>query len=187
MKRSVLTAAALCAALAAGTAPAQAAAIPAQAASVQAAPARVAAIPHFPAPKIFGTTFQSDPGHDFTKRISSRKDGILRGWITHVSGGRAEYEPIKWVRDKYTEGHFEGPPEGDVTAYSSPVAGNVVYLSALGCSSRMANMTVDRRSGLGAKRCSRATLLKRAAKLQRPALITVYRGRIVKVQEIYTP
>ncbi|MFI7049362.1 hypothetical protein ACWDWV_35795 [Streptosporangium sandarakinum] len=181
MKRSVLTAAALCAALAAGTAPAQAAVIPAQA-----APAQAAAIPHFPAPKIFGTTFQSDPGHDFTKRISPRKDGILRGWITHVSGGEAEYEPIKWVRDKYTEGHFEGPPEGNATAYSSPVAGNVVYLSAFGCSSRMANMTVDRR-GLGAKRCSRATLLKRAAKMQRPALITVYRGRIVKLQEIYTP
>ncbi|MFF0312926.1 hypothetical protein ACFYSC_36375 [Streptosporangium sp. NPDC004379] len=183
MRRSVLTAAALCAALAAGTAPAQAAVVPVQAA---AAPAQASAIPHFPTPKIFGTKFQSDPGHDFTKSLSPRRDGILRGWITHVSGGQAEYEPIRWVRDKYTEGHFTGPREGDVNAYSSPVAGNVVYLSAFGCSSRMADLTVDRR-GLGAKRCSRTTLLKRAAKMQRPSLITVYRGRIVKVQEIYTP
>ncbi|MFD0885828.1 hypothetical protein ACFQ08_14860 [Streptosporangium algeriense] len=149
-------------------------------------PAEAAAIPNFPAPKIFGTTFQSDPGHDFTKRISPRKDGILRGWITHVSRFEVEYEPIKWVKDKHTEGYFVGPPEGHVTAYASPVAKNVVFLSAFGCSSKMSGITVGK-GGLGAKRCSRKVLLSRVKKSQRPSLITVYRGQIVKVQEIYTP
>ncbi len=149
-------------------------------------PAEAAATPDFPVPKIFGTTFQSDPGHDFTKHISSRKDGILRGWITHVDGGEAEYKPIKWVKDKYSEGHFAGPPEGDVTAYRSPVTKNVVFLSAFGCSSNLAGFTVDKQ-GLGARRCSRKVLLTRAAKFLRPSLITVYRGQIIKVQEIYTP
>ncbi|MEU1881714.1 hypothetical protein ABZ470_30800 [Streptosporangium sp. NPDC020072] len=148
-------------------------------------PAEAAAIPNFPKPKIFGTTFQSDPGHDFTKHISSRKDGILRGWITHVGRTQVEYKPIKWKRDKYTEGYFVGPPEGDVTAYASPVAKNVVFLSAFGCSAKMTGTTVDK-GGLGAKRCSRKALLTRA-KSTRPSLITVYRGQIVKVQEIYTP
>ncbi|WP_406313958.1 hypothetical protein OHA77_37705 [Streptosporangium sp. NBC_01639] len=149
-------------------------------------PAEAAAVPDFPAPKIFGTTFQTDLGHDFTKRISPRKDGVLRGWITHVSSGQVEYEPIKWRRAKYTEGYFVGPPEGDGTAYASPVAENVVFLSAFGCSAKMTDTTVNRQ-GLGAGRCSRSSLLTRVKKLRRPALITVYRGAIVKVQEIYTP
>ncbi|ACZ88604.1 hypothetical protein Sros_5869 [Streptosporangium roseum DSM 43021] len=151
-----------------------------------AVPADAAAIPGFPVPKIFGTAFQPDPGHDFTKRISSRKDGVLRGWITHVAPGQVEYEPIKWVKDKYSEGHFVGPADGDVAAYASPVAKNVVFLSALGCSATLAGFTVNKQ-GLGSKRCSRTALLTRAKKYQRPSLITVYRGEIVKLQEIYTP
>ncbi|MFF5205532.1 hypothetical protein [Streptosporangium sp. NPDC000396] len=149
-------------------------------------PAEASAIPDFPVPKVFGTTFQADPDHDFTKRISPRKDGILRGWITHVSTGQVEYEPIKWMRDKHTEGYFVGPPEGHVSAYASPVAKGVVFLSAFGCSARTVGITVDKR-GLGAKRCSRKVLLARVKKVRRPSLITVYRGEIVKLQEIYTP
>ncbi|MFI6532490.1 hypothetical protein ACIBHY_08590 [Nonomuraea sp. NPDC050547] len=145
------------------------------------------AIPTFKAPKIFGTTFQADPGHDFTKGVHSRRDGILRGWITHVSGVKADYEPIKWKKGTQTEGHFVGPPEGDVRAYSSPIAKNVVFLSAFGCKASMQNMTVDRNTGLGNKRCSRSVLIKRAKQYERPALITVYKGKIVRVQEIYTP
>ncbi|MEU7893009.1 hypothetical protein AB0B45_09085 [Nonomuraea sp. NPDC049152] len=146
------------------------------------------AVPKFEPPKIFGTTFQADPGHDFTKGIHSRRDGILRGWITDVqSDGTAEYEPIKWKRDKYTEGFFVGPPEGDVMAYASPIAKKAVYLSAFGCGKRMSAMTVDRRTGLGNKSCSRSVLLKRVEQHQMPSLITVHKGQIVKVQEIFTP
>lgn len=152
------------------------------------APLQAHAIPRYKAPKIFGTTFQPDPGHDFTKRPHSRRNGVLRGWITYVhAGGVAEYQPIRWKRGKVTEGRFVGPPEGDVRVYASPIARNVVFLSALGCGQRMLRLTVDRRTGLGAKRCSRADLIKRAKKVKRPALITVHKGRIVKVQEIYTP
>ncbi|MFC4062160.1 hypothetical protein ACFOWE_27980 [Planomonospora corallina] len=151
------------------------------------ASAQAAAIPDFPAPKVFGTSFQRDPGHDFTKRIRSRKDGILRGWITHVSGSTAEYEPIRWKRAEHTGGHFVGPPEGDVTAYASPVAANVVYLSAHGCGRAGAEPTVSPRTGLGVERCSRAALLRNAKKHRTPALITVHKGKIVKFQEIYTP
>ncbi|MEU7000861.1 hypothetical protein [Nonomuraea sp. NPDC046570] len=149
--------------------------------------AATAAIPDFKAPKIFGTTFQPDPGHDFTKGIHSRRNGILRGWITSVTGATAEYTPIKWQKDKYAEGHFVGPAEGDVMAYASPVARRVVFLSAFGCKPSMAGMTVDRKTGLGAKRCTRADLIKRVKQVKRPALITVYKGQIVKFQEIYTP
>lgn len=144
-------------------------------------------IPRYKAPKIFGTTFQADPKHDFTKRIHSRHDGILRGRITGVYGGSAEYEPIKWKKDTHTEGYFVGPPEGDVRAYSSPVAKNVVYLSAFGCGRSMSGMTVSRATGLGNKRCSRAVLLKRVRNEGRPSLITVHKSKIVRVQEIYTP
>ncbi|MBN6055588.1 hypothetical protein JYK22_26895 [Nonomuraea sp. RK-328] len=150
-----------------------------------AAPARP--IPAFKAPKIFGTSFQQDPGHDFAKRIHSRRDGILRGWITVIGGGVAEYEPIKWKKGTETEGYFVGPPEGDVMAYASPVAKDVVYLSAFGCKATMSQMTVSRSIGLGAKRCDRSVLLKRHKKNGQPSLITVYKGQIVKVQEIYTP
>ncbi|MEU8246542.1 hypothetical protein [Nonomuraea sp. NPDC048916] len=145
------------------------------------------AIPRYKAPKIFGTTFQADPKHDFTKRVHSRHNGILRGWITGAHGGVAEYEPIKWKKDTHTEGYFVGPPEGDVTAYASPVARNVVYLSAVGCGRAMTGMTVDRKTGLGDKRCSRAVLLKRVKDQGRPSLITVHKGKIVRVQEIFTP
>ncbi|MFC7584247.1 hypothetical protein ACFQYP_11340 [Nonomuraea antimicrobica] len=145
------------------------------------------AFPKYKAPKVFGTTFQADPGHDFTKHISSRRNGILRGWITYVNGGVAEYEPIRWRKGTKTEGHFEGPPEGDVTAYSSPVAKDVIFLSAYGCAASMTGLTVDRDTGLGAKRCSRATLIERHDRSRQPALITVHNGQIVQVQEIYTP
>ncbi|NUR92560.1 MAG: hypothetical protein HOY71_51525 [Nonomuraea sp.] len=152
-----------------------------------AAQAATTAYPAYKKPATFGTSFQPDPKHDFTKHIHSRHNGILRGWITTISGGTAEYEPIKWKKDKHTEGYFVGPPEGDVTAYASPIAKNVVFLSAYGCKSSMAAMTVDRRTGLGNKRCSRSVLLKRHAKQGHPSFITVYQGKIVQVQEIYTP
>ncbi|MEU4549001.1 hypothetical protein [Nonomuraea dietziae] len=153
-----------------------------------AAQAEAGAIPKYKAPQIFGTTFQADPGHDFTKGLHSRRNGILRGWITAVrSDGTAEYEPIKWKRDKHTEGYFVGPAEGDVTAYASPIAKKVVFLSASGCGGSGMGMTVDRRTGLGDKSCSRSTLIKRAKVGQRASLITVHKGEIVKVQEIFTP
>ncbi|WP_237110248.1 hypothetical protein [Nonomuraea sp. MG754425] len=149
--------------------------------------ADAAAFPRYKAPKVFGTTFQSDPGHDFTKGIHTRHDGILRGWITHVSGSVAEYEPIRWKKGTRTEGYFEGPPEGDVTAYASSIAKNVVFLSAYGCKTPGESVTASRSTGLGATRCSTATLVKRHGKTPHPALITVYKGKIVQVQEIYTP
>ncbi|WP_246075705.1 hypothetical protein [Nonomuraea terrae] len=145
------------------------------------------AYPKYKAPKIFGTTFQADPKHDFTKALSPRGNGVLRGWMTDVRGGVAEYEPIRWKKGTHTEGHFEGPPEGDVRAYASPVAKDVVYLSAYGCGAAMTDLTVDRRTGLGAKRCSTATLVKRHDRARHPALITVHKGKIVRVQEIFTP
>lgn len=145
------------------------------------------AYPKYEAPKTFGTTFQSDPGHDFTKHISSRHNGILRGWITYVRGGVAEYEPIKWKKGTKTEGNFVGPREGDVTAYASPVAKDATFLSAYGCKSDMSGLTVSHSTGLGAKRCSRDVLIKRHHRARIPALITVHKGKIVKVQEIFTP
>ncbi|MEV6979944.1 hypothetical protein AB0M95_01575 [Sphaerisporangium sp. NPDC051017] len=149
--------------------------------------ADAASIPKYKAPKVFGTTFQADPGHDFTKHISPRHNGILRGWITYVSGTTAEYAPIKWKKGKMTEGWFVGPPEGSTMAYSSRVSKKVVFLSAFGCKTELGELTVSRNTGLGAKQCSRSVLLKRHAEGGRPSLITVYRGEIVKVQEIYTP
>ncbi|WP_246149435.1 hypothetical protein [Nonomuraea turkmeniaca] len=145
------------------------------------------AYPNYKAPKIFGTSFQPDPKHDFTKGIHSRRNGILRGWITDVRGAVAEYEPIKWKKGTHTEGNFVGPPEGDAMAYASPIAKDVVFLSAYGCVSSMTDLTVSRKTGLGSKKCSRATLIKRHDRMPVPALITVHKGRIVKVQEIYTP
>ncbi|MDF5751625.1 hypothetical protein [Spongiactinospora sp. TRM90649] len=66
------------------------------------------------------------------------------------------------------------------------IAADVRFLSAYGCSVALRKVTLGR-DGLGAKRCSRATLLKRAKeKDHRPALITVHKGRIVQVQEIFT-
>ncbi|MFI9594829.1 hypothetical protein [Nonomuraea sp. NPDC052265] len=155
--------------------------------SATAATTVTTAYPTYKKPAIFGTSFQADPGHDFTKGIHSRHNGILRGWITDVRDGVAEYEPIKWKRSKQTEGYFVGPPEGDVTAYASPIAKDVVFLSAYGCKPVMAAMTVDRDTGLGAKRCPASVLVKRHDKQRQPSLVTVYQGKIVKVQEIYTP
>lgn len=145
------------------------------------------AFPKYKMPEIFGTTFQADPKHDFSKQISSRHNGILRGWISHVSGDVAEYEPIKWKKGGQTEGYFVGPPEGDVMAYASPIAKNVVFLSAYGCRASMGAMTVDRKTGLGNKKCGRDVLVKRAKGSEQPSLITVYKGEIVQVQEIFVP
>lgn len=147
------------------------------------APIVLRAAPEHRLPEIFGTTFQKDPEHDFSKRISSRHDGVLRGWVTHVRGGVAEYEPIRWKKGTHTEGRFVGPPEGDAMAYASRLSSRLVYLSALGCGKVGTGLTVDRR-GLGVKRCPRSLVAKR---LQRPAMITVHRGAVVKIQEIYTP
>lgn len=158
----------------------------ATAAAASAAPASEA-FPKYKAPKPFGTTFQADPKHDFTKGIHSRRNGILRGWIVAVNGAKAEYKPIKWKKGGETEGYFVGPPEGDVRAYASPVAKNVIFLSAYGCKSDMAAMTVDRATGLGSKRCSRAALLKRHGRTHVASLITVHKGQIVQVQEIWHP
>ncbi|MEU7857235.1 hypothetical protein [Nonomuraea sp. NPDC049141] len=144
-------------------------------------------IPTFKAPKTFGTTFQPDPKHDFTKHISSRHDGILRGLITHLSGSTAEYTPVKWKKGTVTEGQFVTPPEGDAMAYSSRIAKNVVFLSAFGCKVAEGDLTVGKKDALGAKSCSRSILIKRHKRAAHPSLITVYKGEIVKVQEIYTP
>jgi hypothetical protein len=148
--------------------------------------ADAATIPKFKQPKVFGTSFQTDPHHDFTKRISTRHDGILRGWVTHYKAGVAEYTPIKWVKDKsgHTEGWFTGPPEGDVTAYASPVSAKLAYYGATGC--KDTEKTVDRQ-GVGDKRCSSKVVISRLKAGQHPGLITVYKGKIVKFQEIFIP
>ncbi|MGW0803880.1 hypothetical protein [Nonomuraea sp. NPDC002799] len=184
--RSLLAGAAAAVLLTSGTA-AHAATTGTSRAAGTAAYAKDAAYPKYKAPKVFGTTYQADPGHDFTKRISPRRDGILRGWITYVRGGVAEYEPIKWKKGTQHEGNFVSPPEGDVRAYASPIAKNVVFLSAYGCKTSMADMTVGRNTGLGAKRCSKTVLTKRHGRQQVPSLITVHQGKIVQVQEIWTP
>ncbi|WP_248963120.1 hypothetical protein [Sphaerisporangium perillae] len=148
-------------------------------------PFRPAAHPSYPAPKIFGTEFQADPGHDFTKHVSPRSNGVLRGMIRALTGEDVvEYVPVKWVKGVNTEGYFEGPPEGDATVYAAPIAGDVVFLSATGCEGMDA--TVDD-WGLGNARCSRAALIAKARTGGRAALITTESGRIVKVVEIFTP
>ncbi|MFI6316101.1 hypothetical protein ACIBG8_01205 [Nonomuraea sp. NPDC050556] len=152
-----------------------------------AASASATAFPKYKAPAPFGTTFQADPKHDFTKGISTRHNGILRGWITLVRSGTAEYAPIKWKKGVDYEGSFEGPPEGDVMAYASPIAKDVIFLSAYGCKADMSAMTVNRKTGLGNKRCSRAALIKRHNANRVASLITVYKGKIVQVQEIWHP
>jgi hypothetical protein len=149
--------------------------------------ANAAGYPNYKAPTTFGTTLQADPGHDFTKRISPRRNGILRGWITQVSGSTVEYEPIRWKKGAQTEGRFVGPSETDAMAYSSSVAKNVIFLSASGCKVSGGDLTLSRSTSLGAKSCSRSVLLKRHGRSGPPSLITVYRGEIVKVQEIFTP
>jgi hypothetical protein len=149
------------------------------------AAAEATAIPEFKMPKIFGTRFQSDPKHNFN-RLTSRHDGILRGWVIRYSKGRAVYVPIKWVRDKYSEGYFVEPPKGRMR-YMSRVAPNAKLYSVLNCNKPGdGRPTVDRR-GLGNRLCSRKV---RDAYLRQgriPSMITIYRGRIVKIQEIYRP
>ncbi|MEZ0071038.1 hypothetical protein [Planotetraspora sp. GP83] len=138
-------------------------------------------------PPVFGEIFQSDPGHDFTKGISPSRDGVLRGRIrTMQDANVAEYVPIKWVKETggSTNGHFEGPPEGDAMAFAAPIAKSVVFLSAVGCDGN--DQTINN-SYVGTQRCPRAKLVTRAAKGDVRALITVKSGQIVKVVEIYAP
>lgn len=151
---------------------------------VVAAPATASAVPKFKMPKVYGTTFQADPKHDFTKGIKPRRNGILRGWVSHYQGGIAEYQPIKWVRGKHgDDGRFTGPAEGYVMAYASKISSTAVLYSKSGCKSVDLAVTVDRR-GLGNKRCSRKVLISHLKTGKIPAMITVYRGKIVKIQEI---
>ncbi|MEV5407892.1 hypothetical protein AB0K60_03495 [Thermopolyspora sp. NPDC052614] len=137
--------------------------------------------PRFPMPEPYGTTFQKDPQHDFSKRIRPRHDGILRGWVYAYDAKEhtAEYAPIKWV--KRTKA-FVAPGEYDVMRYSSRVSPKAVLYSARDCDST--KVTVDSR-GLGTKKCGKSALLAHLRAGERPAMITVYRGEIVKIQEIY--
>lgn len=149
------------------------------------AAAEATAIPKFKMPKVFGTKFQPDPKHDF-RRLTSRHDGILRGWVTRYANGRAVYVPIRWVKDKYTEGYFVEPPKGRMR-YMSRVAPNAKLYSALNCNPfSAARPSVDRR-GLGDKLCSRKFRDSYLRKGRVPSMITIYRGRIVKIQEIFRP
>ncbi|WP_169946026.1 hypothetical protein [Microbispora sp. H11081] len=136
-----------------------------------------------PAP--FGGTIQSDPGHDFTKGLSPSSNGVVRAQLVAMHDENvAEYRPVKFVKEYggSTTGHFEGPPEGDVTAFAAPIAKNVTFLSAVGCDGK--DQTIDSRY-LGTQRCSRDTLVLRADKGDLWALVTVDGGQIVKVTEIY--
>ncbi|WP_405085584.1 hypothetical protein [Microbispora sp. NBC_01389] len=138
-------------------------------------------------PGVFGETFQSDPGHDFTKGLSPSRDGVLRGQlVTMQDENVAEYRPIKFVPEVggSTNGHFEGPPEGDVMAFAAPLAKDVEFLSAVGCKGN--DQTINSRY-VGTQRCSRDKLILRADAGDLRALITVRRGQIVKVVEIYAP
>lgn len=139
------------------------------------------------APPIFGTVFQSDPGHDFTRGISPSRDGIVRGELrTMQAADVAEYVPVKWVKDVSgaTAGHFEGPQEGDVMAFAAPFAKKVDFRSAVGCDGKDVTINGD---GVGTERCSRDTLISRSDKGGLFALITVKAGQIIKVVQIYTP
>ncbi len=138
-------------------------------------------------PPIFGTVFQSDPGHDFTRGISPSRDGIVRGELrTMQAEDVVEYVPVKWVKDTNgkTAGHYEGPPEGDAMAWAAPIAKNVVFLSAYGCDGKDQTINGD---GVGTERCSRDKLISRADDGGLFALITVKGSQIVKVVQIYTP
>jgi hypothetical protein len=155
--------------------------------ALSATSASAATVPHFKMPKVYGTTFQADPKHDFTKHISPRHDGILRGWVTFYHGGVAEYEPIRWVPGKADQdGFFAGPAEGDVRAYASKVSPKAVLYSVSNCNPAGTKLTIDNR-GLGTKACSRKALLAHLKTGHVASMITVYHGRIVKIQEISTP
>lgn len=130
-------------------------------------------------PKIRGTKFQFDPGHDFTKGISPSADGVLRGrFRTMQDGDTAEYVPVRWQGGK-----FVGPREGDVTAYAARLAPGVVYLSATGCTGNDQTINDD---ALGTERCTRAQLVEHARAGGPTAMITVTKGQITKVVEIYS-
>jgi hypothetical protein len=147
------------------------------------ASADAAATPTFPVPKPYGTSFQKDPKHDFSKRIRPRHDGVLRGWVDYYDAGErtAEYVPIKWVKGKK---RFVAPGEGDVTRYLSPVSAKAVLYSARNCDSK--KVTVDGR-GLGTKKCGKKALIAHLKAGKRPAMLTIHRGEIVKIQEIHVP
>ncbi|SNS08132.1 hypothetical protein SAMN05216276_1003273 [Streptosporangium subroseum] len=146
------------------------------------------AIPQFTMPKVYGTRFQAASHHDFTKGIlRSRDDGILRGWVRSYNKGTAEYTPVRWVSGKQEEdGFFAGPEKGDVSGYRSPVSSKAVLYSTTGCKISGTRVTADER-GLGTTRCSTQGLTAHLEAGYRAAMITVYRGQIVKIQEISTP
>lgn len=144
-------------------------------------------------PDVFGTTFQTGPDRDWSKGQPTPFEGVLRGWITSVGeDGTAEYRPVRFALKGGEDGHFEGPPEGDVTRFAAPIAEDVEYFSAYGCDG--ANPTYDKTTNLGTAKCTRENLIaevKEAAALgegeglTRPALITTENGQIVKVVNIY--
>ncbi|WP_285773295.1 hypothetical protein [Microtetraspora sp. NBRC 13810] len=174
------------------TPPASSPAAPATSAAPPAtSPAAPAAAPAA-APEVFGTEFQPAPEHDWSKGRPPPFEGVLRGWLTSVDDdGVAEYEPIRFTQSGGEDGHFEGPPEGDVVRYLAPVAQDVEFLAAGGCDGTA--QTYDRATGLATESCPRRTLIdnvREAAALNEenafhPALITTENGRIVKVVEIF--
>lgn len=137
-------------------------------------------------PPVFGEVLQTDPGHDFTRGIGPSRDGVVRGEMRAMADANvAEYVPVRWVPEYGgpTSGRFEGPPEGDATAFAAPIADDVVFLSAVGCDGK--DQTID--SGyLGTERCSRDRLISMTDKGGLYALITVKGRQIVKVVQIYT-
>ncbi|MBG0830684.1 hypothetical protein HS041_23265 [Planomonospora sp. ID67723] len=145
------------------------------------------------APDVFGTEFQTGPDRDWSKGRPAPFEGVLRGWITGVDAdGTAEYRPIRFALSGGEDGHFEGPPEGDVLRFAAPIAEDVEYFSAYGCDGT--GPTYDKATNLGTARCPRQRLIdevKEAASLgeggglTRPALITTEGGRIVRVVNIY--
>jgi len=131
-------------------------------------------------PPIFGTQFQADPGHDFTRGISPSRDGVVRAELrTMQDANVVEYVPVKWVKD-----HFEAPPEGDAVAYAAPISSSVDFRSAIGCG-RTEDQTINV-DYLGTEHCSRDRLISRAVKGRLYALVTIKSGRVQKVVEIYT-
>ncbi|MDF5754811.1 hypothetical protein [Spongiactinospora sp. TRM90649] len=150
--------------------------------------ARADAMPHYKDPKVFGAKFQRDPGHDFSKKPHSRHNGVLRGWMTKVRDGVAEYEPIRWRYGNDGESGFVSPPKRDARVYASPIARDVRFKSAYLCKVSPEGPIAARRS-LGTRSCSRELLIKRATahSYHIPVLITVHNREIVEVREILLP